>query len=294
MAKDLVKGGTPASRRAARDAARAHGQLPPVTTTPTGGTTPWKPAEPPPGTYDPALDSQVAAADRGLADLRLDTEKSQTRNSNDYLLAQGNLQRTAALGVAGILRTRNLTLDAEFRNYQALAMQQAANERRVGASEGGIAQSLRNRKRNLTRDVSLTASSARIGVGETKAGYERTSGEQAVSFRRGNEDRQQGLTRAERENTFYGQDVGAAKVYQAKQAGWVPDTPPAASLGAFGKDYKIVRAPDGSLRNELLVDKPGIGKKGDQFARAAESPEAKQKRHDAKIAAKRKRKGKGK
>lgn len=66
---------------------------------------PYQPAQPPSGSYDPALDAQQHAADRGLLDLRLDTERDfgtgghpGGRSLHDYLLGVANLNRQRGEG----------------------------------------------------------------------------------------------------------------------------------------------------------------------------------------------------
>src|SRR3954466_9226666 len=52
------------------------------------------PTKPPPGWYDPSLDAQQRAAQRGLGDLEQDTEKSQTRATSDFNLGNQRIDQS--------------------------------------------------------------------------------------------------------------------------------------------------------------------------------------------------------
>lgn len=73
------------------------------------------------------------------------------------------------------------------------------------------------------------------------------------------------LTRAQREDVFYGQDVGQQKLYQAQQAGYVAPTAPANEFtDAAGNPYRVVRQNGLDYRYDQfgkLIGKPTKAKK---------------------------------
>lgn len=220
---------------------------------------------PPPGSYDPALDAQERAANRGLGDLVLDTEKSGSRSLTDYLLGQGDLTRQRGefgedvagqrAGLessygrslsdlltertqAGEDYTRNL---AQLqRNYDRLGSAQAGQQRKAGVSAGGAgAQAARKRSENQAWErapidtgfgrFNEASKLAETRLGEDKAtslanilqaerrGYgdlDRAGGTANLNYQRGTEDLTSQLARAKVENTFYGQDIAAARQAQ--------------------------------------------------------------------------------
>lgn len=62
------------------------------------------PLRPPPGTYDPALDAQERAANRGYGDLQADTIRLGGRAATDYELGKGDIVRNWQEGVEDLGR----------------------------------------------------------------------------------------------------------------------------------------------------------------------------------------------
>jgi hypothetical protein len=75
------------------------------------GFTPFKaPVNPPPGTYDPAIDAQVRAAQRGYGDLGQDYTVGKTRAQDDYLTASQNDQTDYRNALGDLTQTHDHSL----------------------------------------------------------------------------------------------------------------------------------------------------------------------------------------
>lgn len=197
------------------------------------------PAAPPPNTYDPALDSQLHASQRGLADLQQDTERTGERNLSDYLLARGNAIRQQSEGVADI--NRNIT--ALNTRYGQLGHQQqlaaaAAGVAQPGPQGGALLAGMQKRTRNLALDRQpLDIQKTRL-----QQGTARGLGQLGINYRRSVEDSQSAMARARREGTFFGQDISAQRFYQARSGGYVPPTAPRGEFTRHGLTYRVAGA----------------------------------------------------
>lgn len=229
-----------------------------------GGFTPFAlPDRPPPGTYDPAIDAQVRAGQRGYGDLEQDTGIANTRAQDDYTLGKDELQRQLdrALTDAGTTRTRQHdsfieNLGALDRNYANLGASQAQRMVAAGGGQsGGFQQALEKRMANqaIERKPLDTAEGQQVadyGTFTTRAkeGFDSGLGQLGLSLGRGNEDRANTLARAGRENTNLGLDAGEQRWYQATAAGYDPPTKPASEHGSGPGSYRYVRTPRGTRR----------------------------------------------
>lgn len=74
-----------------------------------GGGAPAAPAPvgPPPGSFDPGLEYQAEAADRGLSQLEQDTERADRLSERDLEIALNQAQRGAHRGMQDLRRSRN-------------------------------------------------------------------------------------------------------------------------------------------------------------------------------------------
>jgi hypothetical protein len=201
------------------------------------GSTAWKgfipyvAPKPPTGSYDPALDAQQRASQRGLGDVRMDTATANTRSLNDWTFASEGIARDEQRG--------NQDLDWQVnllnRSYQQLARRQGEGARAAGVLSGGIAlQAAAKRAENLAVDrTPLDVNRARL---TEDAGLART--QLKTDYDRGVEDRTTGLGRAEREGTMFGLDVDEQKAFQATQYGWDPGKAPGnQGVGKKGVPY---------------------------------------------------------
>jgi hypothetical protein len=138
------------------------------------GFTPFKaPVNPPPGTYDPAIDAQVRAAQRGYGDLGQDYTVGKTRAQDDYLTATqndqtdyqnalGDLTQTHDRSLADLLlgRTRGTedygtSLANLSRGYQTLGNAQGGTITQAGGGSfqgGALLQALQKRQANEAID----------------------------------------------------------------------------------------------------------------------------------------------
>lgn len=186
---------------------------------PAGGFTPYKtPTSPPSGTYDPALDAQQRAAQRGLGDTTQDVERTGQRSLSDFLLGQGNIVRERTEGLADIARSESQT-----------ATRQSEGAAASGVFGGGaLIEALQKRR-------------AHFGLQESrlKDASARRLGGLSVDYQRGVQDRTTALSRAQRENTFFGQDIGQQRWYQARSSGATLPTKPANEHTRHGLTFQL-------------------------------------------------------
>lgn len=174
---------------------------------------------PPAGYYDPALDAQLRASRRGLGDLRQDTELGDARAAQDYTFGMEGFGRQRDRGYQDIDRQ----VDVLNRGYQQLARRQSEGNRVAGVmSPGMLAKQMQIRAANMAFDRQpLDVARARVGED-----YNVGTGRLGVDYARGSTDRGTALTRAEREQSEFGLDIGEQQRYQATLAGWVPPRKP--------------------------------------------------------------------
>jgi hypothetical protein len=198
------------------------------------------PVKPAYGTYDPTLDQQERAAGRGLGDLVADIGTANRRATTDLTLGTQNIDRTAGRSLADLLnaRTRGLqdyttnTTDRS-RQYGVLAGQQGERMAAAGILGGAIEQARQKRTANQALEQGQADQQYSRFLTDSTTGQTRLAEDQSLGiadlnlgFQRGWQDRNEvQLPRAQRENTFFGQDINELRVDQAKQAGMLPDTP---------------------------------------------------------------------
>lgn len=219
--------------------------------------------KPPPGLYDPVLDQNLAAAGRGLKDLRQDTEQAGERASDDWTLARNRTNQQAGFSLTDInVGSGRQTQDywrarqGLARNYSQLADQQRQSGNAAGLLGGGFqAQAARKRAENeaLARgdlNVSNTRRMQDEVTARSRVGTARDQrlGDIDLSYQRGNEDRTRDLGRAQREYRNYGVDVGESRYYQARNLGWSPP-PSAGGKGGKGGGRRRRRSPLAQLAN---------------------------------------------
>lgn len=226
---------------------------------------------PPSSLYDPALDAELGASNRGLGYLTADTATGDQRTQDDYLIALGQLQQQLSRGNQDIGTQRQASATGQARTEQDYAQQVAllgdasrrlANRQRqqqeaMGVTRGGaVLQAAAKRAANLARDqapLDLAATRAREdyatrGTALDVAGQrlqengDYQTGELGLTTGRSLEDTGTKLSRAQTENQAYGQDVLAAKIAQASANGWMPATPVAAGAA------KLTALPSVQLR----------------------------------------------
>lgn len=190
--------------------------------------------QPPAGFYDPNLDAQQRAAGRGLQDLTFDTGQQQSRLESDYQLGQNQLRTSSNRSLADLLSQHNrfgedtqTKLQDIARGFQRLGQSQAQMANARGLSSGALRKAMTARQGNeqLQRAPVLTAQEREgqdYTTNVTRTNEDLSSGlaEMGRQYGYGTADLSTQLGRAQRENLFYGQDIGAQKLFQAGQAGW--------------------------------------------------------------------------
>lgn len=202
-----------------------------------GVTKPKRPSKPAYGTYDPALDQQERASQRGLGDLVQDVGTANRRSTTDLQLGTQQIERQSGRSLADLLTARkNSQQDytnaraERTRQYGILGGQQAEKAASAGVLGGAIAQAAEKRAANQGREQQADrnnlerflkdSSLAQTRLGEDKA---LQLGDLNLNFERGWQDRNEvQVPRAQREADFYSQDVNELRIDQAKQAGLLP------------------------------------------------------------------------
>jgi hypothetical protein len=250
--------------------------------------TPYRPPAPPAGSYDPALDSQLAAARRGLSDLQGQVGTQQARDVTDYAAQQQAIARQSGYNAAdlgqslsrgqadlGTSRTRgtedyNRNVQMLTRQYQQLGRSQLQGINQSGVIRGGaLLQAAAKRTENQGIDRQpIDTNYNRFLADNTQAGQrlqedyntQSARGAEATQTQLGSlaldysppdannplggrryQDRNTQLTTAQREQAFFGQDIGNAKIFQASGAGWDPAQKPANEFGSGATAHRIVR-----------------------------------------------------
>lgn len=211
---------------------------------------------PPPDRYDPALDFQLAAGERGLGDTVTDAATAGRRGVEDYGFQRGDLERTQSRGLEDIGLQKGWAgedhqraIDMLTRNYGNLATQQGGQARLMGASGGGaLLQAQRKRTSNMAIDqqpidtqfnrtmTGLNTQTDRLNE-DTGTGIARLG----VNLERGISDQGLGVQRAGREQVFLGLDSDRARQAQAQATGWDPGPKPANEFGGPLGPHRVIR-----------------------------------------------------
>jgi hypothetical protein len=227
--------------------------------------TPYRPPTPPAGSYDPSLDSQEAAARRGLSDLQGQLGTQQARDVTDYALAQQDMltnyqQQTGDLQLRRNQTQQDFTRGNELRGqrYQVLGRNQLQTANTAGVLRGGAllqAAARRSFNQGQEQQDANTQYGRQIGGIDTAYGratqdYENRAGKLALDYSppdannplggRRFQDRTTQLTQAQRELAFFGQDIGNQRTFQAAASGWDPEQRPANEfVSAAGVPYQV-------------------------------------------------------
>lgn len=183
----------------------------PATKTPTGpGFSATSVAPRLTGQYDPALDAQYRASQRGLNNKREDTVTAGTRSSQDLM---------TTLSLAGTnLKRSNEDFDTQlsglFRQYGIQGQQQAQAANAAGVLHGGTLDAA-----SKVRAGNLAFARQPIDTGRARAGedYTTSTGQAQLAYDRAGADRNTDLQRAIAEAAFYGSDLSREAIFQAGQ-----------------------------------------------------------------------------
>lgn len=213
------------------------------------------PTRPPTGTYDPSLDQQLGASERGLADLMFDTDTQRGRLTSDFGIGMGEVDRQAGYATQdldlGISRTRQdygIASSELQRQMGLLAGQQAEQQSAVGLVGGGGAQAASvMRGQNQAREqgalnLTLARANESDAMARTRLSQNVTAqkGGLGLDFTRGGQDLTTGLLRGQREGAQFAVDLGAQRFYQAKNSGlYTAPTKPANEKSKAGVTYRV-------------------------------------------------------
>lgn len=208
---------------------------------------PWTPwGTPPADRYDPALDAQLAASQRGFGDLVTDATTGNARDTQDYGFGLGDVQRSQDRGQADYNRNVGLLT----RSYGQLRDRQSQQFHVAGVAGGGAAlQAARKRTENMAIDRQPLDT----GLQRLNEDSDIARGRLGVNYQRGIDDRSTQVLRGGRESVFFGADTAKAKGFQAAGTGWDPGPKPSNEfIGAAGPQRTIVRG-----NTTYLVDQAG-------------------------------------
>jgi hypothetical protein len=190
------------------------------------------PSAPPPGTYDPALDAQLRASERGLADVGEDYRTGGTRRFDDFQLGLGDLGRQRDEGLADLLRRR----DEIGLSYRRLGNSQAQAAASANMTRGGaLLQAARKRVENEKYDLKPVETAET----RTREGYDRGVGELTKQYSRSSVDADTALERARREAGQFGLDVGEQRFFQAEQGGYEGPVKPKGEMTRYGQTFRV-------------------------------------------------------
>jgi hypothetical protein len=214
---------------------------------------------PPTGSYDPALDAQLGAANRGLFDQGQDTQTQRERLGTDYNLQRGDLITAEDRATQDHQRA----LDMLTRNYSQLANRQAQGQARAGVMGGGaVLQAAAKRAANRALEQAPIDTAYSRFTADNQSAQGRLALQMAPPDAgnplggRAFQDLNTGFTRAQREGSQFGLDTAAEKAYQASGAGWEPGKKPANEFIGPRGVYRGIRRggtyfgvnPDGTIR----------------------------------------------
>lgn len=239
----------------------------------------------PAGTYDPALDSQLGAAQRGYGNFQEDAATQTSRALTDFTLGQSdinqgydrnladlNQSRDRGLQDIGTSRTRggedyNRNIQLLQRSYQQLAGRQQEQQNAAGVLKGGaVLQAAAKRKANEALDRQpMDTNFARFGqdLAQQESRLNQDYGTQfgrlgedktaalnrlALGATRGQEDLGTQVKRAGVELGQYGLDIGQQKLYQSMQTGYVPPTKARNEFSGPQGPYRVVQEGDYNVR----------------------------------------------
>jgi hypothetical protein len=234
------------------------------------------PTAPPPSTYDPVLDQQLRAAQRGYGDLQQDTERDQTRATNDYSIAQNRTNEQSGYSLADILRnTGRESQDYQTatgnlnRQYTQLASSQGQAANAAGLLGGGFAQqAAQKRAANQQIDQTQLDTTHQRAMDDYATQAQRTGtatqenlGDLGLNYQRGNEDRNTTQSRSGRELGFYSNDVAQSRFYQARANGYIPPTRPAGEHSQNGVVYRDLGNGHFLLPSGQIVNKNSLARR---------------------------------
>jgi hypothetical protein len=199
--------------------------------------TPWQlPTSPPPGSYDPALDAQLRAEQRGYGDLQAQNATNSLYSGQDYQTGQARENQSYANQMADIAQGRTRTNEDYgtatgnlVRSFQQLGQSQRGSINAAGLGGGALRMALSRRNENqgiqqgaldtthnraledYSTQTDRTYDAHRNNLADLLTNYTRGQGQQAT---------QEGI--AGRELGLSSNDIGAEKIYAATQAGYDP------------------------------------------------------------------------
>jgi len=107
---------------------------------------PWRPTPIPGGYYNPTVDAEQGATERGASDVTQEALTGLTRNNSDYQLAKGGFERSQQEGLADIGTARaqeqqdtQQALSRLSESYKRLAGKQEEQQNVGGVLQGGAA-----------------------------------------------------------------------------------------------------------------------------------------------------------
>lgn len=193
------------------------------------------PVKPTPGSYDPNLDAQERAAGRQLDYLTSDSHTGELRAQSALDTGTTLTDRGYQRSLGDLLQARSrgehdygTNLNTLTRNYQNLGASQGGSQRKAGAfaGSGAAIQSAQKREANQATDrAPIDEAFRRFNEDNTTAqgraleDRDTNIGALGETYANTHDDLGTALTRAQNENTFFGQDTAAARSFQSSALG---------------------------------------------------------------------------
>lgn len=214
----------------------------------------WKPFKLPPvpaGSYNPTLDAELSASQRGVQDTENEVATDEARDTTDYGTGVEGINREAQQGLESIATQRQQeqqnyqqALQRLGESYKRLGVTQGEQQNQAGVLEGGaVLQAAAKRASNENKERQPLAQSDERTLAALGTKQQELEQNKALKLAQlaltdappeeGNpvggrdfQDLVTKLTKAQREGAYFGLDTAAQKDYQAAQAGYVPPAAP--------------------------------------------------------------------
>lgn len=229
------------------------------------GFTPFAPnLTPPSGLYDPSIDAQVGASQRGLADATYDAGTQRSRLLGDYEIGKTKVGQGYDRGIEDFGTQRQYagedrdTAEANLkRSYGRLANSQRQAISNSGLLGGGArlqAATKRAANEELDRapiETGYSRTISGIDTGVRRLGQDRDTqlADLALGYQRGTDDITTSLGRAGREAGQFKIDAGTLAAGQAATAGWDPNVgrPSNEFKSPGGTTYRVLKTASGNV-----------------------------------------------
>lgn len=162
--------------------------------------------------------------------------QTQLLNRQFGILGRNQLQ---AVNTAGVIRGGAL-LQAAARRAENQGIEQQSINQAAARRHEDLSRQRQRVEQEGARAIDRGFEDYNLGMGKLGLEYSLPDANNPLGGRR-YQDRTTQVTRAERENTAFGLDIGAQRSYQAAGAGWDPEPKPSNEFGTGANAYRVLR-----------------------------------------------------